>query len=337
MRNFDCRCGAALFFHSEQCVRCKSATAMCANCRQVAAVDDLNDGTVQCSNCGTHMRFCGNRVQNAICNGGVRAESADALCRYCSLNQIVPDLSMPGNREKWLSIERAKHRVLYDVDRIGFPIITDAGDGRAILRFEFKSSTAEPVTTGHTSGLITMNIAEADSVQREQTRVQFGEPQRTLVGHFRHELGHYFWDVCVNPSRLDEYRQLFGDERNPDYVTAQQQYYSGGPPDDWWTTYVSEYATMHSWEDFAETFNAYLDMIAIVGTSAHFHRLRVDADVDGGDFQQLLTAYQDIGIVANELNRDMGMLDLVPEVFTPPVVQKMRFVHSLRVQPCPQP
>ena len=330
MRTYQCRCGGTLFFHSMNCVSCQTMTAMCPQCRSVASVSTEDGKTCTCDHCEANFRLCNNRLEHAVCNRGVSSHSTGNLCRYCALNGVIPDLSVPENIGKWRRMERAKHRVLFDVDRIGLPIITEECDGGPVLAFQFPAAVDEPVFTGHANGLITINIDEADSAHRERARVEFDEPHRTLVGHFRHELGHYFWEVCVKPNRLNAFRDLFGDERNPSYQDAKKRYYDQPARDDWQSDFVSQYATMHPWEDFAETFNAYLDMNAIVFTATHFHRLRVDTDPS--DFEKLVTTYMDVGIVANELNRDMGLLDLVPEVFTPPVQRKLQFIHGLRTE-----
>jgi hypothetical protein len=220
----------------------------------------------------------------------------------------------------------AKHRVLYTIEQLGFPIVDNDQAGEPQLVFDFKADDQQKVSTGHADGRITINIIEADSAVREQTRVQFGEPQRTLVGHFRHELGHYYWDLLVKPHLLEPFRALFGNEQSPTYQEAQKSYYQNGPLKDWRLRFVSGYASMHPWEDFAETFNAYLDMATIIATTNHFQL--TDQRLD--DFEGMLEAYQSIGIAANEMNRDMGLLDLVPEVFTEPVQEKLKFVHRLR-------
>ncbi|MCC9601199.1 putative zinc-binding peptidase [Stieleria sp. JC731] len=321
MRTFQCGCGADLFFHSAHCISCGRMVSRCASCQTVTSVDQ-NTGT--CDSCSTKLEPCKNRVDHEVCNGTVLNESNETHCRYCTLNRVIPDLSLEGNLEKWRLAERAKQRVLFDIDRIGLPI---DDDDTLPLVFEFKTAEKEPVSTGHADGVITLDLAEADSVHRERTRVQFGEPHRTLVGHFRHELGHYFWQKCVLPGRIELFRELFGDERNPSYAEARDQYYNQRAPANWQQAYVSEYATMHPWEDFAETFNAYLDMIAIARTFGHFQKGGYAINEENFDF--LITDYRNIGIMANELNRDMGLLDLVPEVFTPPVIEKMRFIHEM--------
>jgi len=51
--------------------------------------------------------------------------------------------------------------------------------------------------TGHASGQVTINAAEGNSVDREQMREDMNESYRTVIGHFRHEIGHYYWDPLV--------------------------------------------------------------------------------------------------------------------------------------------
>ncbi len=247
------------------------------------------------------------------------------ICDYCSLTTIIPTLSVKGNREKWKKLERAKHRVLYVLDLLGLPFRADDIHGIPSVSFEFKAGTEEPTHTGRENGVITINIREADDAEREKARVSFHEPQRTLVGHFRHELGHYFWDRLVQGHREAECSQLFGDERSPDYGEAMESYYVNGPSPDWQNNFISAYATMHPWEDFAETFGAYLDMVTILDTGRHLGFVECDFK----DINTMVFLYQRLGIIANELNRDMGLVDLVPEIFVSPIIEKMKFLHSL--------
>ena len=265
---------------------------------------------------------CQNGVEHGICNRLTKA-NVSSLCDYCRLTTVVPDLSVSKNHELWKRLERAKHRVLYSLERNGFPF---GGNVLPKLSFQFLSDVNLPVVTGHQSGQITINLLEADSVAREVARVQLGEPQRTLVGHFRHELGHYFWDRLVVGKRDVEFRKIFGDERGVEYLDAQQQYYDQGPPTDWSQRFVSAYASMHPWEDFAETFGAYHDMLTVIATANHFDVTELDLTL----FDGLVRGYAKVGVMANEFNRDMGLLDLVPEIFVPAVIPKLRFIHSLR-------
>ncbi len=307
---------------------------MCTTCRQVTALKSLEDGTWQCTNqtCQQKVKLCHNRVEHKACNCTVPVEEEDQdYCTYCRLNQVIPDLSIDGNLVKWRRLEAAKRRVLYGVESIGLPVGDPSRNDYLPLKFEFKEDDVQPVSTGHACGLITINLKEADSVKREQTRVEFGEPQRTLVGHFRHELGHYYWDMLVEPSKLEAFRQLFGNEENPTYADAQTAYYENGPKNNWQSEYISAYSTMHPWEDFAESFAAYLDMNSIVTTAQDFPRIY--ADVAPNDFDAWLKAYREIGVMANEFNRDIGLLDLVPEIFNKPVIEKLRFMHDLKDVP----
>lgn len=302
---------------------------MCPDCRQLAPLAEDANGRLRCSHrdCGIELRKCFNYINHGICNRCVPAtdSAGDTRCDYCHLTKVVPDLAIPGNLEKWRRLERAKQRVLYVLDWLGVSFRATSGEQLPELTFEFKADGDKLVHTGHLKGCITINIGEADDVERERRRVMFREPHRTLVGHFRHELGHYFWERLVHNQQEAAFRDVFGDERDPTYGQALKTYHQTGPPAGWQKTFISAYATMHPWEDFAETFGAYLDMVTVLDTAAHFGV----ATCDLGDPEKLVRSYQRLGLLANEMNRDMGLVDLVPEVFVPPVVQKLRFVHSL--------
>ncbi len=329
MQTFNCQCGNTLFFDSNFCVNCKRDTVTCPHCANVTPVEETPSGALQCGNtaCGALLRRCSNDLQYDACNRALDANDVNALCSYCRLNSVVPDLSRNENVTLWRKLEAAKHRVLWVVERLGFPV---SGNNalQPNLTFEFKSDENGKVSTGHADGCITISLREADSVEREKTRVEFQEPKRTLVGHFRHELGHYYWDLLVRDFRVEESRRLFGDERNPTYADSQKRYYQQGPAKNWQQSYVSGYASMHPWEDFAETFQAYLDMATILSTTEHFGLVTTSYE----NFDSMLAAYSRVGIIANELNRDMGLLDLVPQIFNDFVVEKLRFIHQLPVK-----
>jgi hypothetical protein len=327
MRSFRCACGNELFFDSTRCVKCGTDVGICGGCQAVVAPIKQAGGVQICPNpsCGNILVRCRN-FRPAGCNQYVYDGNSNhgELCECCRLTTILPDLTIAGNTEKWIELEAAKRRVLFLVKHLGFPIYSEPGT--LPLSFEFKADTSLPAPTGHASGVITINIREADPIEREKARVQFGEPKRTLVGHIRHELGHYFWERLVKNQGIDAFRDLFGDERQPDYSIALQNYYSNGPKATWAGGYVSAYASMHPWEDFAETFSAYLDMQSVLFTARYFGVVQPTSP----NFDSMLKAYQRIGIIANELNRDMGLLDLVPVVFTSTVSSKLVFVDSLR-------
>jgi len=317
-----------LYFDSTVCLKCRAETGLCPNCRSVGPLIHVKPDGQKCGNTGCDVRVlrCGNFAEIG-CNRLVLSHDGNksAVCDYCSLTKIIPDLSIDGNREKWRKLERAKHRVLYMLDSLGLLFRDDTVNDVPSVSFEFKADADEPVHTGHKDGCITINVGDTNDIKREKARVEFNVPQRTLVGHFRHELGHYLWDRLVQGQRQEEFRQLFGDERLRDYGEAMKLFYANGPTAGWQTTVISAYATMHPREDFAETFGAYLDMATILDSGCHFGLAECSSD----DIDTMISTYQRIGIVANELNRDMGMVDLVPELFIEPIIEKMRFIHLL--------
>ena len=387
MRSYTCVCGGDLYFQSTTCVRCGRTVGMCPVCLTVAPAVG-KERSRRCGNpdCNAEITPCRHRLDYHWCNrwvdrnetnatpigpGGVTNPAAAALCIDCRLTTHLPDLSQLMFRDQVKRTEFAKQRTLYPLRIIGLPI---GGPGDPLpLTFQLLHDGKTPVTTGHDNGVITINLREADPVQREAARVRFGEPQRTLVGHFRHELGHYYWDLLVqnDPQTLASFRGQFGDERQPDYAFAMNAYYAAPPRSGWNRNFVSAYATMHPWEDFAETFNAYLDMRAVLATAAHFGIRQRDrpADSPGGNdenrsggndenrssgnaenrfsgnandslsgnaagrsddqFDAMMFSYMSVGLVANELNRDLGLTDLVPEVFTKPVRAKLRWIDDL--------
>ena len=331
MQTYDCNCGSLLFFNSTKCLTCGGGTGICSVCRTVVSTDSEDQSNWLCSNesCQAELQRCGNFTPNSICNRLIATTTqTDALCDYCQLTPIIPDLKVVGNIEKWRRLELAKRKVLHQLDSIGLPFRDSIDPNAEKLSFEFKADVQKRVSTGHLQGKIVINIEEADSVQREKSRVAFGEPQRTLVGHFRHELGHFFWDRLIknDDSRFNQFRSLFGDELNPTYSDALQNYYQNGAAQDWQSSFVSAYASMHPWEDFAETFATYLDIRSVVDNANHF----MSSGVSPSDFDSLLDCHCKVGLMVNEFNRDMGLLDLVPQVFVDPVVEKLKMIHGLK-------
>jgi hypothetical protein len=263
--------------------------------------------------------------------------AAQLLCDCCRFNRVIPDLRVKGNHEKWYRLEAAKRRVMYDLDQLGLPYGNRQDGIKPALGFEFKGDiipdkryrsmgSGQKVYTGHDSGIITINIQEADDIERETLRVKMHEAHRSLLGHFRHEFGHYIWDELVKGQREDEFIKVFGDFRHPDYAAALLAYYQNGPKADWLLNYVSAYATMHPWEDFAEAFTVYLDMASSLDTAADGKLIPA---VDPSDLDAMVEAYKKLGIALNEMNRAIGLLDFLPEVFAKPIHEKLRFIHDL--------
>jgi hypothetical protein len=199
------------------------------------------------------------------------------------------------------------------------------------------------VLTGHENGLITLNINEADDAQREKIRKQMGEPYRTLLGHFRHEVGHYFWDVLVRDGgHLAECREVFGDE-TADYNDALKVHYAEGPMANWQEHFISAYATSHPWEDFAETWAHYLHIVDTLET-AHAFGMRIRPRVvkspelqavmdfdpyQARDFDTIIEAWLPLTFAMNSLSRSMGQADLYPFILSSDAIRKLGFIHKL--------
>ena len=338
MQTFRCSCGSTIFFESSLCVRCGAELGWCPACRSMTAL--VPDGErLRCgrSGCGAPLVKCSNYALERVCNRCCPAD-APGLCDYCRFNATIPDLSVEGNRERWARLEAAKRRLLYTLDLLGLPY-GDATDGvEPPLSFAFeadpeptrswwKMGEVERVYTGHANGRITIDVAEADDVAREKARTWFGEAHRTIIGHFRHEIGHYYWQMLVQGRCEPRFVERFGNHESPSYADAQQRYYDQGPPAGWEATCISAYAAMHPWEDFAECFGTYLDMVSVLDIARQMKVGGVDPTC--AELQAMIDAYAELGVVLNEMNRAQGLVDLVPEVLGPPVVAKLGFVHEL--------
>jgi hypothetical protein len=346
MRTFRCDCDNMLFFDNSRCLRCGKEVGYCPACRTITGLAPRQEGGWTCANtgCGTHLVKCENYSEYDVCNRCVKADDAAAgvrFCDCCEFNQIIPDLSVPGYKAKWYRLEAAKRRLLYDLDLVKLTYRFAASDPRPKLRFDFKADVMpkkwlwwtigdkEQVFTGHANGLITINIREANSAERERIRVNFNEAHRTLIGHFRHEIAHYYFEVLVRGRDEERCKAIFGDHENPTYQQALETYYKNGPLPGWQSSFVSAYSTMHAWEDFAEIFATYLDMACVLHT-AHSNEL-VPGSLDFGDVECMMRQYKALSIGMNEVNRSMGLIDLIPEVLVEPVRGKLRYIHELVV------
>ncbi len=344
MKKFECTCGNRLFFENTECLSCKSEVGWCPVCRNLVPLLKNSDESLACGRpeCGAALVKCRNYAVEQVCNHcciPVAEPGINPLCCCCRLTVVIPDMTVPNNRKKWYRLEVAKRRLLHLLDLLKLPY-GRAEDGISLpLSFDFKADVIPPagiwrtmaderVYTGHQDGKITINLREADDAEREKLRIDLNEAHRTLCGHFRHEIGHYYWQMLV-PQKLDaEFAQVFGDPEHPSYAEALEKYYLAGAPADWQTRFVSPYAGMHPWEDFAETFSLYLDMAEVLDTASESDLVtRVNPQTD--DLDHLLARYLELAVAANELNRSMGLIDLVPEVVTAEVRRKMAFVHDL--------
>jgi hypothetical protein len=356
MRLFACSaCGQSLFFENVQCTRCTRRLAYLPDLSTLSPVEAVESSAgglegeftaLAPEAKGKRLRLCRNYVDHAACNWAVPAEDDAPFCRACRLNQVIPNLGSPHALEAWQRVERAKRRLLYTLFGLGLKVDPKSTDPDNGLAFQFLEDTSgAKVMTGHKDGIITLNLAEADTPFREEVRERMGEAYRTLLGHFRHEIGHYYWDRLVRgTAHIEGFRALFGDERTS-YEAALKHHYDAGSPADWQLNYVSAYASMHPWEDWAESWAHYLHMVETLGT-ARSYGLALQPDpigrpsaskalklstrrLDFEDFDDLLAGWVPLTVAMNSLNRSMGLPDLYPFVLSDRATRKLRFVHDV--------
>jgi hypothetical protein len=342
MKCFHCdSCGLMVFFQNDHCEQCGHRLGFLPDVLALSALETVKENQLQATLPATKGRIyrnCANESQFQVCNWMVPDEDPNTFCAACRLNEIIPDLTNAKNVDRWKKLELAKRYSIYTFLKLGLPIEGSADGKLPPLRFRFlEDKENAPVKTGHENGLITLNIAEADADEREHRRVAMHEPYRTLVGHFRHESGHFYWDrLIANSPNLENFRKLFGDE-TADYGVALQNYYKSGPRAGWAAEMVSAYASSHPWEDWAETWAHYLHIMDTLETAAGFG---VGVDNNGKkntrvkfhdrmDFDALLAEWIPLTCALNTINRGMGLPDLYPFVIPPPVVEKLRFIHRV--------
>jgi hypothetical protein len=344
MRLFRCQvCGQVLHFENVRCERCGHALGYLPGPATLSALEPDGRAWRALAVQEGRFRFCANADQEA-CNWLVPARSTESLCVACRHNRTVPDLSVPENLIPWRRWEVAKRRLIYTLRRLRLPLPDRRQDPAHGLAFDV---LADPpgggphVMTGHEDGLITLALAEAEDAERERRRTAMGEPYRTLLGHVRHETGHFYWDILVRDGgRLPAFRALFGDERE-DYGEALRRHHAQGPPPDWRARCISAYATAHPWEDFAESWAHWLHMVDTLEMASSLgFAVRPEADAEGllgaevaldpyaaSDIAALVGAWLPLTHAVNSLNRCMGAPDLYPFVLSPPVIAKLGFIH----------
>ena len=353
MKLFSCECCAQpLFFENTRCESCHHEVGYLHKvCDLTALEPGDSQGVWYPMEPGfetiPHV-FCANRHYDA-CNWLLSPEEAaeGPYCFACQFNRTIPDLNDPHNLERWRKIETAKHRLFHALIRLDLPMVNRRQDPENGLAFDFLDDGPEgsiPVMTGHDNGLITLAVREADDDQRERMRVEMGEYYRTLLGHFRHEIGHYFWNVLIRDGgRLERCRAIFGDDRQ-DYQEALKAHYASPPSKDWRETHVSVYAASHPWEDFAETWAHYLHIVSTLETAwlygiaiaprtpeaAQYSSpaLRGDPYHDLG-IDDIMNAWLPLSMAVNSLNRSMGLQDFYPFVLTPAIRHKLAFIHDV--------
>lgn len=287
----------------------------------------------------TTHKYCSNH-QYGVCNWLLPVQSPKSLCISCDTNITVPNLQDPQALEKWKNIEMAKHRVFYSLLKLRLNFVNTINGENTGLRFEFLASQKDKkVFTGHNHGLITLNIKEADPVELSKAKNKLNEKYRTLIGHFRHEIGHYYWEVlCDNFDNLHSFRSMFGDE-SVDYSKALEHYYAYKSPENWSDNFVSEYASAHPWEDWAETWAHYMHIMDIAETAQSYHMSlngpyyanwqEVSPVYQEQDFQKIIDNIIPQLIFANALNNGMGLPSFYPFQLGAQVKEKLKFIHRI--------
>lgn len=327
MKAYRCRvCGAPLYFENSVCVTCGTNLGYSRKEREIVPVDRAG---VYVDEGGWIWHVCRN-LNLSGCTW--LAPIKGGHCSSCALTRTRPNNQDAAGITAFPLAERAKRHLLVELDALGFTTAGKADDPVNGLAFDLLSSTRQQVMIAHNNGVITIDLAEGDNAHRERIRAQLDEPYRTMLGHFRHEVGHYFqWQrVESNPALLEECRALFGDE-SADYQASVDRHYAAGPPAGWAKSYISMYATMHPYEDFAETWAHYLHICDTIETAVSYG-LVSPADLDGHErFRDLVTAvWIPLSTALNLVNRSMGNNDLYPFVLPAAVLAKLDFVAALR-------
>ncbi len=352
MKNFNCEhCGHMVFFENTFCSQCGSVLGFVPDKKRLVTLTKGADGKLQevaRGHSGQQWRYCSN-YQHGVCNWLVDVTSKATLCQACELNRHIPNLEKYQHKKAWGRLEYAKHRLIYTLLQLNLPVIPKLDDPNQGLAFDFISeeyvipSNASSLT-GHAQGQVTINAAEADNVEREQRRENMAEDYRTLIGHFRHEIGHYYWDLIIakNEKWLTQFRQLFGDDRIH-YKTALDKHYQNGPVARWSDSYISAYASSHPWEDWAETWAHYFHILETVDTGFAFQMAaispqntqsgkRVEINIDPFQphrFGDVMDRFLAISLAINSVNRCMGQPDLYPFVHNQSVITKLEFIHTV--------
>lgn len=346
MKLYTCdNCNNLLYFENSICLKCSYAIGFDNGKLDLITIASQGKGVYyDVKHHGSAYRMCANAAYST-CNWLIPVESSSTFCTACALNRTIPTLT-DQNADRWKRIEIAKHRLVYSLLRLNLPVESKKSPDDRGIAFDFLADVAleKRVVTGHNNGVITLNIEEADEAERVRNKLDLGEKYRTLLGHFRHEIGHYYWDILIQRSKLlHDFREVFGDERR-DYTGGLKNYYVMGPVPDWMNHFISPYATAHPWEDWAETWSHYMHMMDTLETAYYFGldiRLEKQTSIKNQQteinrdpytmrsFDQVFRMWLPLTFAVNSLNRSMGHADFYPFVVAPEVVKKLSFIHEV--------
>lgn len=322
MKPFNCPCGQVVFFASTRCLNCQLALGFDPDKRAMVALND------------PRYRPCAHYRDLALCNWVLSADDDEVLCQSCRLTRTTPNLSVAANRGRWAVLESAKRRLIYSILYFHLPFLDDDAGGVPALTFDFLEDQGsnplvaeEYVRTGYVTGRITINVSEANPVQREHTRSLMNEDYRTPLGHMRHESGHYFYDRLIRqgPWRA-RFENVFG---NPelDYEQALRCYYADPPPLVAGSGFISQYAQAHPLEDWAESWAHFLHINDVLESARASGMIVFNAGTM--DSPHWASQWARLSVTLNELNRCMGHADAYPFVLTPGVIAKLEFIGQV--------
>jgi len=325
VRAYRCRvCDNPLFAENSVCVSCGTALGYARDERAIVPVDELGryvDPTSATSYVCANLDLSGCTWLTPVQGG---------QCSACALTRTRPNDADTEGLTNYPLAERAKRHLLVELDTLGMQVTGKDEDPEQGVTFDLLSSVEEDVVIGHADGVITIDLAESDDAYREKVRSELAEPYRTMLGHFRHEFGHYAESqLVVGEDLMTRCRELFGDE-SKDYQAEIDRHYAEGPPEGWETDYISTYATMHPFEDFAETWSHYLHICDSIETAREFGLSAVGSVADFSRFRDVVTGvWVPLSTALNQMNRAMGKDDLYPFVIPDRVLDKLDFVASL--------
>lgn len=339
MKRFFCKCGQEIFIDNIFCEKCGRDLIFDPSSQEMwGGLLDSNVFEAHPSEASNtekpKFKPCKNRHSSIMCNWAV-CDDDEEYCIACRSTRTTPDQRFESNRKRWRSLEMAKRRLFITLLKLKLPIenYNEKPNGLAFDFLGGKRSNSKSgqnhVLSGHLNGIITLNAMEADEGYIHTMKQQMKEHYRTLLGHFRHEIGHYYWQILIyEAGKLDVFRDLFGDERQ-DYQEALNVYYEKSKKRRRFKSnlYITNYASSHPHEDWAETWAHYLHIVDTLETAVFYGLSTYQPKVN--DFDEWYSEWGQVAQTMNALNRSMGLADAYPFIITDVVKNKLRFIDNL--------
>lgn len=334
MKLFQCRCGQTIYFESHSCINCGALLRFDPAELRMRSLDISASGALVDAS-GESFVGCENGRLYGNCNWLRPAADENPLCFGCQFNRTIPALTSPESVRRWSRLETSKKRLFYTLLSLRLPLVSGHKDPDNGLLLDFvEDSRTDPyrypeafLHTGFLGGVVTINVLEADDVAREAVKAEMNESYRTVLGHLRHESGHYYWSLFApDDDDVRRFEELFG-YIGEDYGASLERYYTNGPAPDWPTRCISAYASAHPVEDWAESWGHYLHIFDVLETAAA-HGV-TDTPPFDGDIRSRIATWRSLSITLNELNRSIGLGDAYPFVVNGLVEEKLVYVDSV--------